>query len=1102
MLLPYSGTQKAALALLMADAVFGNPLATIHPCPGVDKLSLTPITVTSQYQPVSTCQPTTGCIKGKCSTTYPFVTFPWVSTVVPCGWDGTTSQTTTVTAVDQPVRVSEHLETLTTVTAAPTAAKRSWIDWLHKEAEHQDVTVYETVSRRAMVPFREAGPLCVPGWEGSGLCQKCHQQPDGSRYQLLDIVECRSGTSASGKKYKKCSEWYETLIERPAPTSTVTAVALCSSQGNIPGAGTYTWTFPQVAPPVTITAPAKTVTVTIQGQEVVSVTPRKVYAVPGQSWNAYVTKSFSGATTFNFNIEITKIIIVNIPYATQHGKSTRVPIPTGSSGDGWWPLPETDNNGNAYYGGGAGWVDWAVPGATTSAALGISSSSTTTAVDSPVMFTTSTTSAGADTGPIGGSATTSSSTMGQGVDDIGGSISSSSFSTAFLTSASSTTGGDTGPIGGSASTTSTSTSTSTSGGDTGPIGGSATTSTSTSGGDTGPIGGSATTSTSSGADVGPIGGSATTSTTSGADVGPIGGSATTSTTSGADVGPIGGSTTTSSTSSAEVGPIGGSTTATTSSTSGAEVGPIGGSTTSMGSSTSSAEVGPVGQSTTSSSTSSAEVGPIGGSTTTSGLATTTTATSPICNLNANVCLDSQLITANTVSTVTCPLLGGLICSVNDLLNLVPTLLGGNPNVLSVLVGGNQVVGLSITPEQVAAAINAGELNGLCGAVPPVTVLVNDPTCPINPTTGTTTSSLSSTLLGTSTTTTPLIVISVGSSSSAVSQGTTTLGLSLLSTTTGLGATTTSAISSAATTITSSVGTTIASSTTSAAATTSTSAGPICNLNANICLDSQLITANTVVTQNCPLGTGVLCTTNDLLSLVPALLGGNPSVASVLVENNQVLGLSITPAAVQAAINAGQLNTVCSALQTTTVTLYDPTCPNNPTTSSTTLSSLTTLATSTSPTSATVTTSVLLTTTSAATTTLTQATTTTSAVTSSTTTAAAQCGVAVTLCAGQTLADVGLSTVTCDTGVSGLLCSLTQALQSAANVCAGTCGVIGTSTVGGADVGLIGNTNIQAIQAAVGAVPNCQPGGDQVALSDPGCDGQVLRRAVYGRARRY
>lgn len=312
-----SAAKKAALILLLADVAFGEPLTTIQPCKEASNPAWPAITVTSQYQPISTCHATTACIKGKCSTIYPFTTYPFVSTVVPCAWDGTTTQKSTVTDVTQPLRVSEHLETLTTITAAPTNG-RHWVDWLaRKRPESKSVTLYETVTKRAIAPFQECGPLAIPGWEGSGLCEKCDDLEDGSRAQLLDVVECRSGVDAAGKAYEKCAEWYETWISRPAPISTVTASARCSSRGKIPSVGTYTWTFPQTAPPVTITAPPRTVTVTIGGRKTVTVDPKFVYTIPGRNWNAYMTKSFSGATTFNFNVFITKVIIFSIPNYTQ-----------------------------------------------------------------------------------------------------------------------------------------------------------------------------------------------------------------------------------------------------------------------------------------------------------------------------------------------------------------------------------------------------------------------------------------------------------------------------------------------------------------------------------------------------------------------------------------------------------------------------------------------------------------------------------------------------------------------------------------------------------------------------------------------------------------
>lgn len=307
----HSVAKKAAFALALADIVLADPIATISPCTAAASLGLPDITVTAQYQPVATCVPSTACVKGQCSTIYPLTTIPFVSTVIPYAWNGTTTQSTTVTDVTQAVVVSQALETSATVTAAAALDKRSWVDWFGGQ-KSKSITLYETVTRRAVAPYNALGGIAVPGWGGSGLCAKCDDK-DG-RSQLIDVIECRSGTDAWGKSYEKCVEWYETLIERPAPTSSVTAQAKCASSGKIPHAGTYTWTFPQTAPPVTITAPPVTVTVTVGGRPAISVKSKEIFVIPGKSWDACVTKVYSGATTFSFEVIITKIIIFNVPY--------------------------------------------------------------------------------------------------------------------------------------------------------------------------------------------------------------------------------------------------------------------------------------------------------------------------------------------------------------------------------------------------------------------------------------------------------------------------------------------------------------------------------------------------------------------------------------------------------------------------------------------------------------------------------------------------------------------------------------------------------------------------------------------------------------------
>ncbi|KAK5203382.1 hypothetical protein LTR47_009606 [Exophiala xenobiotica] len=438
---------KAASAVLAAGGVLANPLTTIDPCPSATTISFAPITVTAQFQPVSTCVPTTACVKGKCSTTYPFTTYPYVSTVVPYAWNGTTTQVTTVTDVAQPFRVSEYLETLTQITAAPTpnTHHRAWFKANKKESTAESTTVYETVTRRAMAPFNKIGPLPIPGWEGSGLCEECEHS------QLLDVIECRSGINA-GKAYRRCVQWDETLMEMPTQSSTVTTQALCSSQGTIPHAGVYTWTFPQNASPVTVTAPPATVTVTVNNRPSISVAPQRVQVIPGQQWNAYVTKSYAGPTTFNFNVYITKVIVLDVPYFTRPASSTRqVSVPTGTSqnnANNLWPLPE----GNPYYANSQAWDDWY---ASSSSSVGQSSASTTSTPSAsvgPIGASTSqvsTTSLSNSVGPIGAGTTTSSSSASSSIGPIGASTSSS---TSIGTSSSTTI--FVGPISASTSTSS------------------------------------------------------------------------------------------------------------------------------------------------------------------------------------------------------------------------------------------------------------------------------------------------------------------------------------------------------------------------------------------------------------------------------------------------------------------------------------------------------------------------------------------------------------------------------------------------------------------------------------------------------------------------
>jgi pyrimidine deaminase RibD-like protein len=77
---------------------------------------------------------------------------------------------------------------------------------------------------------------------------------------------------------------------------------------------------------------------------------------------------------------------------------------------------------------------------------------------------------------------------------------------------------------------------------------------------------------------------------------------------------------------------------------------------------------------------------------------------------------------------------------------------------------------------------------------------------------------------------------------------------------------------------------------------------------------------------CPLGPGLLCTVRQLLGLILTLLQSNPNIQSVVLADNQVLGLNISPQQVQALAQSGALTSSCNALQQINVVVRDPACP--------------------------------------------------------------------------------------------------------------------------------------------------------------------------------
>lgn len=288
-------------------------IVTVTPCPNDTGLNrIPPITITSQYQLVPTCIPKTTCIQGKCSTQYIHTSHLYVSTIVPHAWNGTTSRFTTITDVEQPYRASEYHTGLTTITAAPALhTKIPNIPPRLGEAGSQSITRYEAISRRAIAPFKAIGPLAIPGWSGSGLCDTA-----GRLSQLLDVIECRY-ISKSGKRYQRCFEWFEKWVDLNISTSAITTSLLCSTEGTVTKAGIYTWTFNKRPEQVVVTMPVQSSTITIDGDAQVIVPSRETYTMQANPWTACITKSFTGPSYYRFTTHISETVIYTVPHRTQ-----------------------------------------------------------------------------------------------------------------------------------------------------------------------------------------------------------------------------------------------------------------------------------------------------------------------------------------------------------------------------------------------------------------------------------------------------------------------------------------------------------------------------------------------------------------------------------------------------------------------------------------------------------------------------------------------------------------------------------------------------------------------------------------------------------------
>lgn len=277
------------------------PIDTVKPCPAApSSIAPAPITVTTQYQPVSTCvSSSTTCAKNnkyRCRTEYSYSTYDYVSTVIPCPYGPST--VSTITKTEQTVLVSRTISTkinthvtqvsLTTGRGKPTTTSST-------------VTSYTTLTREWNAKYKEIGPSAIPGYGGSGLCRECDKS------QVLEVVECEK------KPHQPvvCSAWPETWIYQPTSIKSA-ANAVCTTHAAVQSAGRYTFAFPQRAI-TTAHIPGRPIRYKDGQGKVVTTTITETVTVLTRYWTAFVTRSCARPTVFDFKVTVTTTIYYTLP---------------------------------------------------------------------------------------------------------------------------------------------------------------------------------------------------------------------------------------------------------------------------------------------------------------------------------------------------------------------------------------------------------------------------------------------------------------------------------------------------------------------------------------------------------------------------------------------------------------------------------------------------------------------------------------------------------------------------------------------------------------------------------------------------------------------
>lgn len=369
-------TTTVAGALLLAGAAAANPFTTIDVCPGADP-TISACTVTAQHQPISTCSPvSTTCSTQaskswggweasdstspattlapsdfkSCSTAYSYSTWAWVSTVIPCNWNGQSMSSCTVTSTQQNVPCEMSVTTSTSSTPTHTnyitnyvthtvtldgAATPTWSVDSSVSTVIDYSTSYQTISKMWEAPYNMLGPNAIPGYSGNDLYHD-GSSTAGESAQWYNVTECEAWNGAA----PSCSVYTENHYNSISGYHSGTPVTATNSiHTSVPSAGTYTFSFANNAPAATITSGGQT------------------YTHPAQPWFNYETRTADGPMNFDFTVTVTKTITIYWPGSTSAGHPS--PVAPSNVGHGWgnWNAPSTPTAGgdpsNAQ-----GWNNW------------------------------------------------------------------------------------------------------------------------------------------------------------------------------------------------------------------------------------------------------------------------------------------------------------------------------------------------------------------------------------------------------------------------------------------------------------------------------------------------------------------------------------------------------------------------------------------------------------------------------------------------------------------------------------------------------------------------------------------------------------------------